>query len=129
MKRQLAQAIREIRVFDHYELTEAEPGQVSLTSQISPSSLNYYGHAHGGYLFTLCDQVAGLVARTLGATAVTLQANVNYLKAGQLGETLIVQGHCVHDGRKTKLVETQVRNEQGQLLTQASFTMFVTGRF
>lgn len=120
--------LHEIRAFENYEVNVAEEGHIVINTKVVDGSLNYYGNAHGGYLFTLCDQISGLVARSLGANAVTLQSNINYLRAGHLGDLLTVEGRCVHDGRTTKIVDTVISNEKGDLITKASFTMFVTGK-
>lgn len=120
--------LHEIRAFENYEVKVAEEGHIVINTKVVDGSLNYYGNAHGGYLFTLCDQISGLVARSLGANAVTLQSNINYLRAGHLGDLLTVEGRCVHDGRTTKIVDTVISNEKGDLITKASFTMFVTGK-
>ncbi|MGT2682163.1 PaaI family thioesterase [Streptococcus porci] len=120
--------LHEIRAFENYEVKVAEEGHIVINTKVVDGSLNYYGNAHGGYLLTLCDQISGLVARSLGANAVTLQSNINYLRAGHLGDLLTVEGRCVHDGRTTKIVDTVISNEKGDLITKASFTMFVTGK-
>jgi len=46
-----------ISAFENYEIEKMEDGQVIVTTEVVTSSLNYYGNAHGGYLFTLCDQI------------------------------------------------------------------------
>lgn len=120
--------LHEIRAFENYEVKVAEEGHIVINTKVVDGSLNYYGNAHGGYLFTLCDQISGLVARSLGANAVTLQSNINYLRAGHLGDLLTVEGRCVHNGRTTKIVDTVISNEKGDLIAKASFTMFVTDK-
>lgn len=120
--------LKEIKVFENYQIDLVEAGHLKLSTEVVSSSLNYYGKAHGGYLFTLCDQVSGLVARSTGVDAVTLQANISYLKAGELGNRLSVEGVCIHDGKTTKIVEVSVFNESGALLTKGTFTMYVTGQ-
>lgn len=120
--------LHEIRAFENYEVKVAEEGHIVINTKVVDGSLNYYGNAHGGYLFTLCDQISGLVARSLGANAVTLQSNINYLRAGHLGDLLTVEGRCVHNGRTTKIVDTVINNEKGDFIAKASFTMFVTGK-
>ncbi|MBM7636706.1 PaaI family thioesterase [Streptococcus saliviloxodontae] len=117
----------EIRVFENYSLEKMGDGHVLLTTDVTEHSLNYYGNAHGGYLFTLCDQVSGLVAISTGYEAVTLQSNINYLKAGHLGDRLTVEGKCLHNGRTTKIVQVSIHNQKQEQLATASFTMFVTG--
>ena len=85
----------EIGVFENFQEELFETGHVIVTTEVVEKSLNYFGNAHGGYLFTLCDQVAGLVALSTGDYAVTLQSNINYLKAGHLSDQLKIEGLCV----------------------------------
>ena len=43
-----------ISAFENYEIEQMRDGHVVVTTKVVDSSLNYYGNAHGGYLFTLC---------------------------------------------------------------------------
>ena len=94
-----------IAAFENYEIEKMRDGHVVVTTKVVESSLNYYGNAHGGYLFTLCDQVSGLVVVSQGVDGVTLQSSINYLKAGRLGDVLTIHGECVHSGRTTRVVD------------------------
>ncbi|QGG98698.1 PaaI family thioesterase [Streptococcus dysgalactiae] len=114
-----------ISIFENYSVEHFENGHVILKTEVTDSALNYYGNAHGGYLFTLCDQVGGLVARSTGQDAVTLQANANYLKAGHKGDLLTIEGKLVHGGRSTQLIEVVIYNQKEQVLTKVGLTMFV----
>ncbi|MGQ7371688.1 PaaI family thioesterase [Streptococcus suis] len=118
-----------VLVFENYELVEVSNGRVVIETRVVDSSLNIYGMTHGGYLFTFCDNVAGLAVFSQGYKCVTLQSNVHFTRAGHLGDKLTITAEIVHDGRSTKLVEAVVTNEKGQKLVRASFTMFVTGSF
>lgn len=120
--------LHEIRVFENFELVSYEEGHVVVTTEVVDKSLNYYGFAHGGYLFTLCDQISGLVSISTGADAVTLQSSINYLKSGKLGDILFIKGQCVHNGRTTKVVDVDITNQNKESLAKATFTMFVTGK-
>ena len=102
-------------------------GHVVVTTKVVESSLNYYGNAHGGYLFTLCDQISGFVVISQGVDGVTLQSSINYLKAGRLGDILTIHGECVHSGRTTRVVDVDITNQDGANVCKATFTMFVTG--
>jgi len=89
-----------ISAFENYEIEKMRDGHVVVTTKVVNSSLNYYGNAHGGYLFTLCDQISGLVVISLGLDGVTLQSSINYLKAGKLDDVLTIdvltiKGECV----------------------------------
>lgn len=116
-----------ISAFTNYEIQTMQDGQVVVTTEVVQSSLNYYGNAHGGYLFTLCDQISGLVVISQGVDGVTLQSSINYLKAGKLGDQLTITGICVHKGRTTRVVDVDIHNQEGAQVCKATFTMFVTG--
>ncbi|WP_256866618.1 PaaI family thioesterase, partial [Streptococcus pluranimalium] len=64
---------------------------------------------------------------SLGSEAVTMQSNIHYMRGGRLGDLLTIDGTCLHNGRKTKVVEVTITNQAGERVAQASFTMFVTG--
>ena len=116
-----------IAAFENYEIETMRDGHVVVTTKVVESSLNYYGNAHGGYLFTLCDQISGLVVISQGVDGVTLQSSINYLKAGRLGDILTIHGECVHSGRATRVVDVDITNQEGANVCKATFTMFVTG--
>ena len=117
-----------ISAFENYEIEKMRDGHVVVTTKVVDSSLNYYGNAHGGYLFTLCDQISGLVVISLGLDVVTLQSSINYLEAGNLGDVLTSKGDCVHHGRTTCVVDVDITNQDGRNVCKATFTMFVTGQ-
>ena len=117
-----------ISAFENYEIKEMKDGHVEVTTKVVDSSLNYYGNAHGGYLFTLCDQISGLVLISLGLDVVTLQSSINYLKAGKRDDVLTIEGECVHQGRTTCVVDVAIANQEGRNVCKATFTMFVTGQ-
>ena len=117
-----------ISAFENYEIKEMKDGHVEVTTKVVDSSLNYYGNAHGGYLFTLCDQISGLVVISLGLDGVTLQSSINYLKAGKLDDVLTIKGECVHQGRTTCIVDVDISNQEDKNICKATFTMFVTGK-
>ncbi|MBY4981508.1 PaaI family thioesterase [Streptococcus suis] len=120
--------LQPITVLDDYQATMLNEKEVLMTTKVTEKSLNPYGMAHGGFLFTLADSVAGLTTVASGSYSVTLQSNIHYMKAAKLGDSLSVIGSCTHDGSRTKVVEVKIENQDKQLLASASFTMFVTGK-
>ena len=118
----------EIRVFENYEILKCENGEAVMTTEVVDNSLNLYGHAHGGYLYTLCDALAGVCARSLGCELVTLQASMNYIRGAEKGDVLTVTAKCVHNGRSTKVINVETRNQNDKLVNEGVFTVFVTGQ-
>ena len=67
-------------------------GHVVVTTKVVDSSLNYYGNAHGGYLFTLCDQISGFGGLSRwGLMGVTPNPLINYLRQGKLDDVLTIK--------------------------------------
>ena len=118
-KEELSAHIHDIGGFDRVQLAEAEPGRVLLKLDVPDTMLNVYGIVHGGALFTLCDMASGLVALTMGMTAVTLDGAIHYLRPTQTG-ALLIEGVNVHGGRRRISVYDGAR----RLLATADFTMF-----
>ena len=106
------------------EFLTYEKGRVVIKTNVREDDLNPYEVAHGGYLFTLCDNVAGLVGYTTGDHVVTQNASISFIASAPKGQTIIVEGNIIHEGRYSRLVEVTVKSPEGKLFSKATFTMF-----
>jgi acyl-CoA thioesterase len=106
------------------ELLEISPGHARVKIDIKEDALNFYGNLHGGFIFSLCDMVAGMSAYAYEFANVTQQASINFLRAYQTG-TLYAEGNAVHKGRHTVVVPVTVSTEEGKLIASATVTMFL----
>ena len=88
--------------------------------------LNLYGNMHGGAIFTLCDIAAGIATYAYEVSNVTLQGNINYIKAVNSG-TIYVKCITEHKGRQTAVNHVDITNEDGKLIATTTMTMFITG--
>ena len=113
--------------FRNCELIAYEKGNVTVRTVVNETDTNPYGIAHGGYLYTLCDSLAGLVGYSLGNCVVSLQGNINYIRQAKVGDELLLIGKTVHDGKSTKVVETQILCED-KVICKCSFTLFNVGK-
>ena len=111
-------------VFEGAKLLSCKEGEVVYTIRVNESDVNPYGFAHGGYLFTLCDNMAGMIGYTLGYYSVTLQANINYIKSALLDDLLEVKGKAIHFGKTTDVVEVEINNQNKELLAKAQITLY-----
>lgn len=85
------------------------------------------GVVHGGIYATLLDTVTGYAAYTGGPEGVevlTIQLNMNMTATARLGECLIATAKAVHVGRKTAVVNGEIRLPDGKLLVTGSGTFF-----
>lgn len=115
---------KQITIFDNHKVITNVEGNFVMEIKVTENALNPYGTAHGGFLYTLCDTAAGATAATLGDYTVSLQGNINYIKPARKDDILTVNGKCIHNGNKTKVINVEVTNQKNQLICSSSFTMF-----
>ena len=111
--------------FKDCKLENYSEGEITMTVLLNDTNLNPYGRAHGGFLYTICDTLAGVTAYSLGSYALTQHADISYLKEGKKEDVLTFHAQCIHNGKSTKVIEIAVTNQKEALLLKASFTMFV----
>lgn len=110
------------------EFLSYEDGKCQIKLQVKPEHLNIGNSVHGGVINAICDiALSGAVtcATTEAERVVTMQMNVNFLRAGKPGDTLIAYGEIVKSGRTVVYVEGGVKNQEGQLIARASGDWFV----
>ena len=77
--------------------TDLDDGTATVTLPMHTESLNRWGGAHGGILFSLCDVAMGMAIMTLRQEmVVTVNATIDYLSAAAAGSTLasLPGGEC-----------------------------------
>ncbi len=109
------------------ELTGASPEGVTGVLEHRPDLCTTLGVLHGGALMTLADTVGAVCAflnLPAGARTSTLESKTNFLRAVTSGR---VTALCapVHVGRSTIVLQTQVRDDDGRLVTLTTQTQTV----
>jgi acyl-CoA thioesterase len=64
----------------------------------------------------------------MGDYCVTLQGNINYVKPAEKDDVLLVTGKICHNGRKTKVIEVNIIDQNGSLICKSTFTMYSVGK-
>lgn len=64
---------------NNFKLVSLNDNECVLESDVTETSMNPYGMAHGGYIFGLADTAAGVLAAVNG-DALTVDSNISYLK-------------------------------------------------
>ena len=112
------------------KLEHVEPGMAEVSMPIDPAThTNLYGVSHGGSLASIADTVMGVACASLGRRVVTLDLNLNYIKAAPANTEVRAIGRVVHNGRQTLVVESDVIGVEGRILAKARGTFFVVGQF
>ncbi len=112
------------------KLERLEPGVAEVSMPIDPEShTNLYGVSHGGSLASVADTVMGVACASLGRRVVTLDLNMNFIKAAPADTEVRAIGRILHNGRQTLVAECDVLGVEGKLLVKARGTFFVVGQF
>ena len=114
---------------DHLRLPHASvsDGNAKLELVIEEIHLRPGGVVHGGLFATLLDTVTGFAAFSIappGYEVLTMQLNMNMTATARLGERVIATAKAVHAGRRTAVVNGEIRLADGKLLTTGSGTFF-----
>jgi uncharacterized protein (TIGR00369 family) len=108
---------------------EYSNGRCKIELDVRDEFLNIGGTVHGGVINALCDiALSGAVTCNFtdqADTVVTMQMNVNFLRAGQPGDRLIAYGEVIKKGSTVVYVEGGIQNQKGKLLARASGDWFI----
>lgn len=112
------------------KMVHVEPGSAEISMPIEPDKhTNLYNVAHGGALASVADTAMGVACASLGRRVVTLELNINFIKAPDPGAEVRAVSRVVHNGRKTVVVECDVLSISNVILSKARATFYVVGQF
>jgi uncharacterized protein (TIGR00369 family) len=110
-----------------FVIDKAERGKVTLRMPVKALHKQVYGVVHGGVLAALADTAGGLatyMACPRGTRVATVEMKINFLEAVEAG-TVIAEAEVVRRGRHIAVVDCDVRDDRGRLVTKALMTFFV----
>ncbi len=109
-------------------ITSATPEEVVGKLEWAPERCTAGGLLHGGAIMALADSVGGLVAFLNlpdGAAGTATLSSATQFTRGVRSGTATATGHPIHRGRTTIVVETNVRDEAGELVARVTQTQAV----
>ena len=107
---------------NNYKIILINSEECKIEGNITDTSLNPFGIAHGGYIFGLVDTTAGLLANFFG-NAVTTSSSINYLNKVR-GNKIIAEAKLLKKGNKIATCECSVFNEDGKIVVKAILEYF-----
>jgi uncharacterized protein (TIGR00369 family) len=114
------------------ETLEVRSGHVVMRMAWKPELRRGGGVFHGGAIMALADQVAGCLFNTdprvpaAGATGLTTDFNVSFLKALPPGEALVATGTVLRRGRQMTFMQIDVRGETDGTPVASCRTAYLT---
>lgn len=114
---------------NHMYTADLSDGTATVVLPMCEVSLNRWGGAHGGILFSLCDVAMGMAIMTLRQEmVVTVNATIDYLSAAAAGSTLTTVGKVDRLGGKLAFCSAEMTDETGKVIVRAHCVMCFTGR-
>ena len=114
---------------NYMRMTDADDGTATIVLPMQENSLNRWGGAHGGILFSLCDVAMGMAIMTLRQEmVVTVNATIDYLAAAAAGSTLTAVGRVDRLGGKLAFCSAEMTDETGKVIVRAHCVMCFTGK-
>ena len=123
---QLKQYINENDTFgksSRMKLTEVREGYAEAVMEITENSCNAVGTVQGGAIFTLADMAFAGAANSFGDKCVAMSAAVSFIRPGS-GKKLRAEAKTVSKGRRSCVLDVEVKNEENKLVAKIQFTGF-----
>lgn len=105
-----------------------EEGYAEGELPVKPEYYNTQGIIHGGLLFTLADTIGGSAARSYGKEVVTVNANMEYLAAGENVEIIYAYAQVLKHGNRISRYQVELYDQTKKLLATGNFTYYSSGR-
>lgn len=111
-------------------IAHLEKGAVVLEMPVlEDKHTNLFNVAHGGALSGLADTAMGVACATLGKKVLTLEMNMNFIRAAAPQKAIRARGSVIHNGNNTMVAQTEIFDSSDTLLLSARGTFFVVGEF
>jgi uncharacterized protein (TIGR00369 family) len=114
---------------EHMRLPPAKiaSGSAHMAFIVQDVHLRLGGIVHGGVYATVLDTVTGYAAYSVappGHEVLTMQLNLNMTASAKLGESVVATAKVLHSGRRTAVISSELRLDDGKLLATGTATMF-----
>ncbi len=110
------------------ELVEIKEGYSKIQMLVRAEMINGFGIVHGGIAFSLADSAFAFACNNRNQVSVALDTSINFIKAVQVGDTLIAEATEIHNGRSTGLYHISITNQRSEQVAFFKGTCFRTGR-
>ena len=118
-------------VLQKVKFVDGDIGRCVASLKVEQEHCNNYGTLHGGCTATLVDVVStfALVEDTeesLMKLGVSVNMNIDYMKAGKLGSEIIIDAQVKKRGKKLAFLDVEIRDQDNNdLIAKGSHTKFI----
>ena len=108
---------------NHMRLETVRPGFAEAVMDITENSCNAVGTVQGGAIFTLADLAFAGASNAYGDKCVAMSAAVSFIRPGT-GKILRATAKEVSKGRRSCVMDVEVKNDADKLVAKIQFTGF-----
>ena len=101
------------------QVLEVQMGRARISMQIKEELTNPTKATHGGSILSLADHTCGTAAMTMGP-CVGGQFSVNFTSSPKVGEEIVAEAKVIHNGRRTRIIDVEVKNENNKLVAKGT---------
>lgn len=101
------------------KVVEVSKGRAKISMKLNEDMLNPSRSPHGGAILSLADHTCGTAAMTLGP-CVGGQFSVNFIASPKIGEEIVAEASIIHNGRRTRIIEVEVRSQDDRLVAKGT---------
>ena len=110
------------------EVLDVALGYSKIKMTIRPEMVNGFGIAHGGIAFSLADSAFAFACNNYNNVSVALDTSINFLKAVNVGDTLVAEAKEIHHGKSTGVYLISIYNQHQQQVAHFKGTCFITNK-
>lgn len=103
------------------KIEEVTEGRAKISMKLTEELMNPSNSPHGGAILSLADHTCGTAAMTMGY-CVGSQSSYNFISSANIGEELIAESWVIHNGRRTRILEVEVKREDGKIVAKGIVT-------
>ena len=96
------------------KLLECRPGYARMSMLVEDWMLQGHDVCHGGLMFALADTAMAFASNSHNEAHLALNANIDFLRPAQCGETLIAEAHEGNRTRRTGMYDVSIVNDEGK---------------
>lgn len=111
-------------IYNGIKVVDLKENVCVVEAELRDESMNPWGMAHGGLVYSLCDVSAGVVVSQTGRRGVTQSGMVYYLRPST-GKKLRAEGKIIKNGKTVVLVEANIYNDEGLHTARGEFQIFI----
>jgi len=101
------------------KVIEVSKGRARISMKLKEELLNPSKAPHGGAILSLADHTCGTAAMTLGL-CIGGQFSVNFIASPKTGEDIVAEAWVIHNGRKTRIIEVEVKDQDDRLVAKGT---------